>query len=88
MIIAEQPGLSAAMAAEIRAEMGRQRLSRRQVSLALGYSPSYLDRRFNGTVPFRLDELEQLAEHLRVPVPDLFQRVVITRKGPHVGTPD
>lgn len=68
----EQPGLSAAVASEIRAEVGRQGLSRRRISTELGYSPSYLDRRFSGKVPFRLDELDRVAAYLKLTVPGVI----------------
>lgn len=67
-------GLSAAVAAEIRAEIARQGVSRRRLSLDLGFAPSYLDRRLKGATPFRLDELESVARRLDVSVPTLLSR--------------
>lgn len=53
---------------EIRAEMGRQRLSGVKLAEILGWTQQTTSRRLRGEVALRLDELEQIARALRVPV--------------------
>ncbi len=60
--------LTATVAAEVRAEMARQRRSQRQVADALGVSGTYVWRRLTGQVPFDLAELEAVAAYLGRPV--------------------
>lgn len=60
--------LSQIAATEIRAEMGRQRISQTHLAKKLGRSQTYVWRRLVGEVPFDLHELETVAEVLGVPV--------------------
>jgi transcriptional regulator with XRE-family HTH domain len=55
-------------AAEVRAEMGRQRMSQAALGELLGRSQPYVWRRLVGEVPFDLAELELIATKLGVPV--------------------
>ena len=55
------------IAAEIRAELGRQNLSQANLALALDWTEAYLSRRLTGQVPFALGEISQIANELRVP---------------------
>ncbi|MDG4796172.1 helix-turn-helix transcriptional regulator [Micromonospora sp. WMMD1082] len=59
--------LSQAVAAEIRAEMGRQQKSGRAVAEAMGVSHIYLSRRLTGKVSLTLADLEKVAAALGVP---------------------
>ena len=57
--------------AEIRAELGRRRMSGRQLAAALGWSQQHLSRRMTGAVPWSTDEIEHAAEALGVPLAEL-----------------
>lgn len=59
--------LSQVVAAEIRAEMGRQQKSAREVAEVMGVSDMYLHRRLAGKVSLTLADLERLAAALGVP---------------------
>ena len=52
--------------AEIRAEMGRQKLSGVKLAEILGWSQQFIARRLRGEIALTLDELEQIARALRV----------------------
>jgi transcriptional regulator with XRE-family HTH domain len=56
------------VAREVRAEMGRQRRTHRELAEALGISQPQVTKRLNGDIEFRPSELEQVAEMLGVPV--------------------
>jgi hypothetical protein len=75
--------LSSRVAAEVRAEMARQRLSGARVAKALGWSPMYLSRRVSGQTPFDVDDLEALASLLGVAVMDFFPPGGVLRGGPN-----
>lgn len=64
--------LDATVAANVRAEVARQRLRQGALAVRLGRAPSWLSRRLSGDVAFRLDELEAIADVLGVPVIDLL----------------
>lgn len=49
---------------EIRAEMGRQRLSQKELARRLHWSPVYLWRRLSGPVSLSLDDIEAIAAQL------------------------
>lgn len=59
-------------AAEVRAEMGRQRITGAALAKSLGVSDMYLSRRLTGTVPFDLAEIERVAAALGVQVTQLL----------------
>ncbi|SCL43219.1 Helix-turn-helix [Micromonospora pallida] len=59
---------------EIRAEMGRQKMTGRAVAEAMGVTHVYVSRRLSGTVPLTLADLDRIAVALSVPVTDLFPR--------------
>ncbi len=65
--------LAEAVSAEVRAEMGRQRKSRREVADAMGVSHMYLSRRLNGRTSFDLTDLDRVAAALNVPVDQLLR---------------
>lgn len=63
------------VAAEVRAEMARQRASQRKVAGILGISQPQVSARLRGEIAFNTTELEKLALAFRVPaskfVPDV-----------------
>jgi transcriptional regulator with XRE-family HTH domain len=66
-----------AVAAEIRAEMGRQRLSVRRLAEELRpMSREQLSRRVNGDIPLTPMDLARIAEALTVPADELFARAM------------
>ncbi len=62
------------VAAEVRAEMGRNRLSQRQIAAHLGLSQGAIHQRLVGRTQFRLTELDKLARLFDVPVVRLLGR--------------
>ena len=68
MLACMSSGLAASVAAEVRAEMGRQNLSQQVIGEALGMSRQNAGRRLNGIIPFDVSELEKIATLLGVPV--------------------
>ena len=58
----------ASVAAEVRAEMGRQRVTQEQMAALLGRSREWVRRRTHGDQPFSTDEIEQIAGVLGVPI--------------------
>lgn len=66
------------VAREVRAELGRQRMTQGALAAALGRSEAYTTRRLSGEVAFKLDELERIAEILRVPVTGF----ILAERGP------
>ena len=62
---------SSRTAARHRALMASRRLTRSDLAVALGIGAQSAGRRLNGTHDFRLDELEDIAAWLRVPLSEL-----------------
>ena len=62
------------IAEEVRAQLGRARMSARQLAGQLGMSPMYVSRRLSGQIPFTVADLEEIARILRVPVTRFFPR--------------
>jgi transcriptional regulator with XRE-family HTH domain len=60
------------VAANIRALMGRHRISGSRLARAIDLSQSYLSRRLTGENAFDLDDLERIAEFFGVAVGELF----------------
>ena len=56
------------VAAEVRAELGRKELSCAALARMTGINEPVLRRRLKGSAPFRVAELETVAEALHVPV--------------------
>lgn len=56
------------VAAEVRAEMGRQRVSQRQVGEILGLPQPQVSRRLSGLIAFNTVELGRLADAWNVPL--------------------
>ncbi len=61
------------VAAEIRAEMRRQRRSQMSLATALNWTQVSLSRRLTSGVAFRLDEIEVIARELRVPISQFME---------------
>lgn len=62
------PPTTSPIAAAVRAEVARAGLTGRQLGRELGWSPARTERRLNGGVQLRANELAQIAEHLNVPL--------------------
>lgn len=62
------------VAAEVRAELGRQRMSQEALAARIGISQQALSRRLLGQYPFNTSELAKAAEALKVPVGRLLSR--------------
>lgn len=60
------------VAAELRAEMARQRKSTTELASALNISQSSASRRFSGEQAMSLDEINAVAIWLKVPVTMFF----------------
>lgn len=60
--------LTETVAAEVRAELARQNISRTDAAAKLGMSRTLLWSRLRGETPFKVSELECLAELVGVPV--------------------
>jgi transcriptional regulator with XRE-family HTH domain len=58
--------VSDAVAAEVRAELARKRISRRDAARQLGWTSQYMHRRASGETPFDAVDLFQLARLLGV----------------------
>jgi transcriptional regulator with XRE-family HTH domain len=66
------PNVRESIAAEVRAELARQRRSQRDVAEAIGMEQPNLQLRLAGKRPFRAEELAALAEHLGVSVGQFY----------------
>jgi cyanate lyase len=64
--------LQGRVAAEVRAELARKRMTQGALADALGRSDAYVTRRLTGETAFDLTEVEKIAEILRVPVQQLI----------------
>lgn len=71
-----EPTWSAAVAAEIRAEMARQRRTTTDVAAEIGISAAALGRRLRGEYPLAVTELDQIMQVLGVKVEDLWVRAM------------
>ncbi len=67
------------LAANLSAELARQRWSARKAATALGVSHVYVSRRANGAVPMTGSDLVMFSELLDIPVAKLFEG---TKKAP------
>jgi len=64
--------LSEYTAREIRAHLGRERISVSELARRLGWSQSYLARRVDGRVAFDLNDLERITDELGIRILDLL----------------
>jgi transcriptional regulator with XRE-family HTH domain len=60
--------ITASVAAEVRAELARQRMSQQLLAAKLGVSQQWVSRRIAGTVAFDVNELARIAGLLGVPM--------------------
>lgn len=64
----QRKNLTLRVAAEVRAEVGRQQLTHRGLAELLGLSQPQVTKRLNGVLPFDTAELDRVADVLGVPV--------------------
>lgn len=60
------------VAANVRAELARRRVTQTQLASVLGIPQPAVSRRLGGKVPFSIDELADLAAYLGMPVASLI----------------
>lgn len=63
------------IAGEIRAEMGRRRITQAALAFGLGWNKSSTSRKLNGETPLDIDEIEDVCAFLEVSVVDLLTRL-------------
>lgn len=61
------PGVDRMIAAEIRAAMGRETLSRRALAEKLDVDPMWVSRRLTGQTPFSVEDVVRICEALKIP---------------------
>jgi len=71
----DEPSTQELVAAEVRAELARQRWSGRRAARALGWSQPYLSRRLNGDTPFDVADLAALARLLDTEAAAFFPQI-------------
>lgn len=64
--------LTANLAANVRAEAARRRVSQAQIAQHLGLDRSAVSRRLSGKTEFSSSELARISDLLEVPVAELF----------------
>ena len=69
-------GLAAAIASELRAEKGRQRLSQRALADLIGRDQSYVSKRLSGQASLTLDEYVTLCQALGVRPDEMLRRAL------------
>lgn len=65
------------IAAEVRAELARQKKTQREIGDILGLPQQSVQQRLNGKTPFRAEELAVLADALGVSVSSFFPQPAI-----------
>ena len=60
------------VAQEIRAELGRQRLSARELARRMEVDQPWLQKRLAGVIPLRVGEVFEIADCLHLPIERLF----------------
>jgi transcriptional regulator with XRE-family HTH domain len=68
----DSPTPHQAVAAEVRAQLARRRMSGRRAAFALGWKQPYIARRLSGEIPFDVNDLAALAQLLELPVSEFF----------------
>jgi transcriptional regulator with XRE-family HTH domain len=66
------PGLNARVAEEVRALMGRRKVSGAELARAIKVPQASLQRRLSGRYPFYVDTLAAIADYLGTPLGDLL----------------
>lgn len=64
--------LSDRIAEEIRALLGRRRMSQRQLAVVLGVSPAWLNYRLTGVQEIGVNDMQRIADAFGVPLTDLL----------------
>lgn len=67
------PDIQQVVAANVRAELARERWSGRRAASALGMSPMYINRRLSGDTPMDVNDLAMFSRLLGVPVGVFFE---------------
>ena len=75
------------VAAEIRAEMARQRISIRRIALMMQEPASTVARKLRGATPLQVDEVEAFAAVLSVSVMELVARAYTSAREPEPQPP-
>lgn len=75
------------VAAEVRAEMARARVSGNRLAKLTSKSQAYWSRRITGDVAFDVDDLATLAAVLEVPIVRFFEADGLNRLGPRPDGP-
>ena len=70
------------VAAEIRAELARQRRSARKLAAELKWTVPYMSRRMTGEIPLDMDDIEAIAAALNVPLAALLPQEAEAPGGP------
>jgi transcriptional regulator with XRE-family HTH domain len=68
--------LTDAVAAEVRAEMARKRVTQGALARAIGKTQQFVSRRISGEVAFDTDDIDVIARELDVSPLDLLRRAV------------
>lgn len=63
------------VAAEIRAELARRKISGRSLAVQLGWSTTTGHRRLSGTQPLTVEDIARIADFLGVPIGQLLPDV-------------
>jgi transcriptional regulator with XRE-family HTH domain len=66
-----QADFNESVSGEIRAQLGRTRMTQQQLARRLGWAPSQLSRRLSGIVPFSTAEIDRIADALGIPRDEL-----------------
>lgn len=66
------PVMRSAIAEEVRALMGRRRVTQEKLAAAIGMSQPSLSKRLFGVVPWTIDDLEAIADYFGVKITDLL----------------
>ena len=62
----QQANFNETVAGEIRAELGRRKISQQELAGRVGWAGSQLSRRLSGIVPFSTDDIDRIADALGV----------------------
>ena len=62
-------------AAELRAELGRQRMSQSELARRMNVDQPWLQKRLSGVIPLRIGEVYEMASLLEIPLERLFDAV-------------
>jgi transcriptional regulator with XRE-family HTH domain len=76
---AQTASLSARLGMEIKLEMVRAGISGRRLAIRLGVSQTWVSTRTTGATPIDVNELENIADALGVPVAELLSRAVSSK---------